>query len=445
MGRYLYIGRIPGRDFGFLLLAPTMDAPLPLAHRRRRRVRAAAAAVVAALIAVALAVVASRLDQRLSTVPRAQLWTGSVTRGDFAMRVQGAGVLRPEAVRWLTAESPGRVEAVLVKPGTRVTPDTVLVRLENLDLRLQTDEALRDVQASEAQALALEHQQGQDEFRLEQELSVLANDLADATRRATAYQEGAGLIVARNESERERDRAAALGEQVGLVRGKLDLLRRLGPRQLRAAEAQSAQLDRVRAVRQEMLERLLVRAPIPGSVQEMLVEPGQWVVPGAPVAKLRVSERLEAVVRIPADQVGAVQTGQRVIVRTTFGRGPAGSIEGRVRRIAPAAQESTVDVEVALDGALPESARADQTIDGSIETQLIPNALLLPRPVGLPLGDSVQLYRVDPATSTATRVTVTLGFVSTDTVQILGGLNEGEEIILSDMSRYAELGALRLD
>jgi HlyD family secretion protein len=177
----------------------------------------------------------------------------------------------------------------------------------------------------------------------------------------------------------------------------------------------------------------------------MLVEPGQWVVPGAPVAKLRVSERLEAVVRIPADQVGAVQTGQRVIVRTTFGRGPAGSIEGRVRRIAPAAQESTVDVEVALDGALPESARADQTIDGSIETQLIPNALLLPRPVGLPLGDSVQLYRVDPATSTATRVTVTLGFVSTDTVQILGGLNEGEEIILSDMSRYAELGALRLD
>jgi HlyD family secretion protein len=445
MGRYLYIGRIPGRDFGFLLLAPTMDAPLPLAHRRRRRVRAAAAAVVAALIAVALAVVASRLDQRLSTVPRAQLWTGSVTRGDFAMRVQGAGVLRPEAVRWLTAESPGRVEAVLVKPGTRVTPDTVLVRLENLDLRLQTDEALRDVQASQAQALALEHQQGQDELRLQQELSVLANDLADATRRATAYQDGAGLIVARNESERERDRAAALGEQVGLVRGKLDLLRRLGPRQLRAAEAQSAQLDRVRAVRQEMLERLLVRAPIPGSVQEMLVEPGQWVVPGAPVVKLRVSERLEAVVRIPADQVGAVQTGQRVIVRTTFGRGPAGSIEGRVRRIAPAAQESTVDVEVALDGALPESARADQTIDGSIETQLIPNALLLPRPVGLPLGDSVQLYRVDPATSTATRVTVTLGFVSTDTVQILGGLNEGEEIILSDMSRYAELGALRLD
>jgi HlyD family secretion protein len=422
-----------------------MDAPLPVAYRRRQRLRVGAGAVLAALLAASIGVLLSRLEQRLPAVSRAQLWTGSVTRGDFALRVQGAGVLRPEAVRWLTAESPGRVESVLVKPGTVVTTDDVLVRLENLDLQLQADEALRDVQAAEAQALALEHQQAQDALRLEQEISVLANDLADSTRRAAVYAEGAGLIVSRNESERERDRASALGEQVDLARDKLELLRRLGPRQLRAAQAQRAQLDRVRSVRREMLERLLVRASIAGTVQEILVEPGQWVVPGAPVAKLRVSDRLEAVLRIPADEVGAVRADQRVLVRTSFGRGPEGTIEGRVRRIAPTAQESTVDVEVALEGSLPDSARADQTIDGSIETRLLPNALSLPRPVGLPLGDSARLFRIDPATSTATRVSVTLGFVSSDAIQILGGLNEGEQVILSDMSRYAELEALRLD
>jgi HlyD family secretion protein len=420
-----------------------MDVPLPFAARRRLRVRVGA--VLAALIVTGLGIAASRLEQRLPAVPRTQLWTGSVIRGDFATRVQGTGVLRPEAVRWITAESPGRVEAVLVKPGLHVTPDSILVRLENLDLQLQADEALRDVQGAEAQTLALEHQQAQEALRLEQEISVLSNDLADATRRASAYQEVASLIVSRNESEQERDRAKALGEQVGLARGKLSLLRRLGPRQLRVAQAQSAQLDRVRSVRQEMLERLVVRAPIAGSVQEMLVEPGQWVVPGAPVAKLRVSERLEALLRIPADEVGAVQTGQRVLVRVGFGRGAESGITGKVRRIAPAAQQSTVDVEVALEGVLPESARADQTIDGSIETRLIPSALSLPRPVGLPLGDTARLFRVDPVTSTASRVTVTLGFVSTDAIQILSGLNEGEEIILSDMSRYAELDAVRLD
>lgn len=422
-----------------------MDAPLPAAYRRRQRVRTAAGAVFAALIAAAVGLSVSRLEQRLPSIARTQLWTGNVTRGDYAQRVQGAGVLRPEAVRWLTAESPGRVETVLVKPGTRVSTDDVLVRLENLDLQLQADEALRDRQAAEAQALALEHQQAQEALRLEQEISVLANDLADSTRRAGVYEEGAGLIVSRNESERERDRAVALGEQVGLAHGKLELLRRLGPRQLRAAQAQSAQLDRVRSVRQQMLERLLVRAPSAGTVQEILVEPGQWVVPGAPVAKLRISERLEAVLRISADEVGAVQPDQRVLIRTGFGRSADGTIAGRVRRIAPTAQDSTVDVEVALEGTLPESARADQTIDGSIETRLVPDALSLPRPVGLPLGGSVRLYRIDPSTSTAVRVSVTLGFVSSDTVQILGGLNEGDEVILSDMSRHIEHEAVSLD
>ena len=422
-----------------------MDAPLPLAVRRRRRARALAAVLLAACASIALAVSITRLGERVPSVSRAQLWTASVRRGDFAMQVQGAGILRPEELRWLTAESAGRVEGVIVKAGARVEPGTVIVRLENLDLQLQADEASRDVEAARAQALALEHQQARDELTLEQELGVLQNELADASRRASTFEQGAGLIVSRNESEREGERAAALTRQVQLARDKLALLRRLGPRQRDVAEAQRAQLDRVRAVRQEMLDRLLVRTPTRGTMQETLVEPGQWVLPGAAVAKLMVSERLEAVLRIPADEVGAVAPGQPVIVHTGFGRTAEGTIGGRVRRIAPAAQDSTVDVEVALDGVLPESARADQNIDGSIQTRLIADTLSLPRPVALPIASSAPLYRIDPAKGRATRVSVRLGLVSSDTVQILAGLDAGDEVILSDMSRYAEHETLQLD
>jgi HlyD family secretion protein len=422
-----------------------MDAPLPRGYLRKRRGRARAVTLLAVLVTLLFGAWVARLETRPPGLSRAQLWTGKVTRGDFAMRVQGAGVLRPEEVRWLTAESPGRVEAVLVKPGTRVTPETSVVRLENLDLRLQADQALRDVQAAQAQALALEHQQAQEELSLEQQLGLLRDNLSDASRRAAAYQEGAGLIVPRNDSERERDRAAALSEQVTLADGKLALLRRWGPRQRQVAEAQSAQLDRVYAVRRQMLDRLLVRAPADGTVQEMLVEPGQWVLPGAAVAKLRVSDRLEALLRIPADEVGAVTLGQRVLVRAGFGRAPEGNIPGSVRRIAPAAQESTVDVEVALEGPLPENARADQAVDGTIETRLIPSTLSLARPVNIPMGETVPLYRIDPATGLVHREQVKLGLVSTDSVQILAGLSEGDEIILSDLSRYSAHDTLRLE
>jgi HlyD family secretion protein len=422
-----------------------MDAPLPPAVRRRRRLRTLAAGTLAALAAVVLVTLATRLGQGLPRVARAQLWTASVRQGDFVLQVQGAGVLRPEQLRWLTAESAGRVEGVLVEAGARVEPETVIVRLENLDLRLQADEASRDVQAARAQALALEHEQAREAISLEQELGGLNNDLADAIRRAESYRQGEGLIVPRNESEREADRALALGRQVELARDKLALLRRLGPRQRDVAEAQRTQLERVHAVRREMLDRLLVRAPARGTVQEMLVEPGQWILPGAAVAKLMIGERLEAVLRIPADQVGAVAPGQAVTVYTGFGRAPEGAIGGRVRRVAPAAQDGTVDVEVALDGALPESARADQGIDGSIQTRLIENTLSLPRPVGLPVASSAPLYRIDEDTGRASRVNVRLGAVSSDAVQILGGLSAGDEVILSDMSGHAEHDVVQLD
>lgn len=422
-----------------------MDAPLPRVYLRKRKLRARALVLLAVLASTALVMLLLRWQARPPGVARAELWTGRVTRGELAVRVQGSGVLRAEALRWLTAESPGRVEAVLVKPGTRVPAQTVLVRLENLDLQLQTDEALRDVQGARAQELALEHQQAQTELDLSQQLGLLQNELSDATRRAAAYREGAGLIIARNESERESERALTLATQVGLAQDKLTLLRRLGPRQRQVSEAQRAQLERVHAVRQQMLERLLVRAPAEGIVQEVLVEPGQWVLPGAAVAKLRVSERLEAVLRIPADEVGAVVLGQHVLVRTSFARGQEGALPGQVRRIAPAAQQSTVDVEVALEGPLPESARADQTVDGTIETRRVPDTLSLPRPAGLPLSAVVPMYKIDPDTAIANRLSVTIGVVSTDRVQVLSGLNEGDEVILSDTSRHGERAALRIE
>jgi HlyD family secretion protein len=422
-----------------------MDVPLPRGLRRQRRLRTAVALGIGLSVLIGASVWVARLGAQLPSISKAQLWTGTAKRGSFVMRVQGAGTLRPEAVRWLTAESAGRVEAVLLKPGVQIERDTPIVRLENLDLQLQADEAERDVQAAEAQSLALEHQQAQEALRLAQEIEALRPVLADAERRASAYRASEGLIVPLHESALQQDRAAGLTRQLRLAQDKLDLLERLGPRQVAVAKEQIAQLGRVRSVRRQMLERLLVKAPIAGALQEVLVEPGQWVVPGATVAKLMVSERLEAVLRIPAEQVGAVAEGQRAEVRTGFGRAQEGLIAGHVRRVAPSAAQGTVDVEVALEGALTENARADQTIDGSIETKRIDNALTLPRPVGLPLGNAVDLYRVDPRTATAVRVRVQIGLVSTDSVEILAGLNEGDEVILSDMSRHASEPALRLE
>jgi HlyD family secretion protein len=417
-----------------------VDVPRP--QRRFRHAARLGLALAALFLLGGAALVVGRTPP-VPGVPRAELWTGVVTRGPFVVEVHGAGTLRPEAVRWLTAESSGRVAAVLLQAGTEVSPETPVVQLENLDLRLQADHARRDVQDARARALALERQNQSSELALLAELAGIHASLSDARRSATAYAGAVGEIVSFNESQRVADRVLELEERASLTESGLSLLRRMAPRELAAVRDQVQPLERVSDVRLQMLDRLEVRAGSSGQLQEVLVELGQWVVPGTQVAKVMLSRRLEAVLRIPADRAGQVRVGQRAEVRTSLGSSNR-NIPGRVRRVAPAAALGTVDVEVSLEGTLPENARADQDVDGLVETLHVESALQMPRSIGLPERGDAQLFRVD-AGGMAHRVRVRIGRRSVDAVEVLEGLEAGEVVVLSDMSRHLEVEAVMLE
>jgi multidrug efflux pump subunit AcrA (membrane-fusion protein) len=198
-------------------------------------------------------------------------------------------------------------------------------------------------------------------------------------------------------------------------------------------------------VRQELVERLTVRASAHGILQDVLVELGQWVVPGTVVAKVIVSRKLQAELAIPAEQAGAISVGQAAWTRTGPGDGARAPIPGRVRRVAPAAFEGNVHVEVAFDTELPDAVRPDQSVDGTIELERIEDTLHLARPLDLALGSSSSLFRIDASTGVARRVPVRTGRVSIDSVEVLGGLEPGDEVILSDMSRYAQVDRVRVE
>jgi HlyD family secretion protein len=386
---------------------------------------------------------ATRLEPRLETVERAAVWTGTVERSSFVVRVRGTGTLRPESIRWLTAESSGRVEEVLVKPGTAVERITPVVRLDNLDLELQAAQAERELLAARAQALELERQTRRERLALAAEVEGLRTSALDAERRAQAYADGAGAIVGHLDTVQARERALSLRHDQALAEQRRELLDELGPRELETLQQQATQLARVHEMRRQLVERLLVRAGASGILQDVLVELGQWVVPGAPVAKVIVDRQLEAELRVPAELAGAIAVGQTASVQT--GLGDATSIAGHVRRVAPAANQGTVLVEIALDGALPENARPDQNIDGSIETERTGPTLHMARPVDLGVSSTSSLFRLDPKTNIAARVEVRTGRVSVDRVEVLSGLQAGDQVILSDMSRYAHATALHVE
>ena len=122
-----------------------MDIQRPASVARVRRNRRIFWAVVGLVATGSVTVALARLKPAAPTVDRAAVWTDTVKRGPMVRNVRGLGTLVPEEIRWIPAETAGRVERILIRPGAIVTPDTIVLELSN---------------SSEAQALVeLEGQQ----------------------------------------------------------------------------------------------------------------------------------------------------------------------------------------------------------------------------------------------------------------------------------------------
>ena len=417
-----------------------MDIPRP-ELRQKARTRRIIYSSTAGLLVVAAAIGVYQLEPAAPAVPRASVWVDTVRQGELLRQVRGPGNLVPREIRWVPAQTAGRVERIVVRPGALVEADTVIVEMSNPDLLQQTEEARFAVQAAEA-------------------------DLADTELRLKSQQldQRAAIGVAKAEYESARLRAVSEGELVeeGIV-PEIDFQRsqllaeqfrlmleieeeRLGQfsatmdAQLAAVRARVEQARNAYARRLEQVEALTVVAGLAGVLQETRVEEGQRLELGANIARVARPDELQAELRIPETQARDIQLGQHVEVDTRNG-----IVEGRVTRIDPAVQGGTVQVDVELIGALPRGARPDLSVDGIIEIERVAQAVYTGRPAYGQADSTIGLFRLEPDGSHAVRVPVRIGRTSVNAIEIVQGLEPGDEVILSDTSSWDEYERIRLN
>jgi HlyD family secretion protein len=208
--------------------------------------------------------------------------------------------------------------------------------------------------------------------------------------------------------------------------------------QIAPQEADVAQRKAAYQLMARNLGDLKVRAGMNGVLQVVPVERGAQVGGGTQLARVADPARLKATIRVSETQTRDVRLGQTAEVDTRTGK-----VKGIVARIDPAAQNGTVGVDVTLQGPLPAGARADLSVDGTIELERLENVLKVQRPSFSQDNAPVQLYRVG-ANGEAVRVRVQLGVSSVAEVQIIEGLNEGDEVVLSDMAAYDAFDRVRI-
>ena len=397
--------------------------------RRRFRVPAAVA-VTLAMALVALAATRT-LRSAAPSVARNGLVVATVKRGPFEREVRAAGRLVPQETRWVTAVTPGRVDSIAQKPGAQVKPDTVILTLQNPDVLLASLEADRDVTTAEAAALELETRLGAQSITEEATVAGLEAELSNAERRAEVYGADMGLVVPKLDQTQMADRAQSLSRSLELARERVKLVNNKGQGAIAAWREQLARRKKVAEFRRMQVEALNVRAGGEGVLVDIAVEPGQWAPPGAVLANVVQPDRLKAELRIPEIQAKDVVLAMPAQIDTHNG-----IIPGRVIRIAAAARDGAVLVEVGLDGPLPAGARPQLNIDGTIRIETLPDAVFVDRPAAVLEGGPCRLFRLSPDGEHAERVAVTLGRASAISVEVRSGLSAGDRIIVSDTSTY---------
>jgi HlyD family secretion protein len=382
----------------------------------------------------------SQLRAAAPTVERGSVWLDTVKRGPMLRQVKGAGTLVPEYIRWLTADTAGRVERIHVRPGAPVQPDTLLLELSNPDVQLQALEAERQLASAEAELIALRTLLETQRISQEAALASLEAEAAHAGRQAQA---NVALLdrafVPTLEAQQTREKAGELSVRLELERKRLAVLQTSTRDQLSAQQGQIERLKAVARFRRTQVESMQVKAGEAGVLTELPLELGQWVTPGTVLAKVVKPERLKAELRIAETQARDIQVGQRAQVDTRNG-----VVEGQVSRVAPAASQGTVRVEVSLPEQLPRGARPDLTVEGTVELERLGDVLFVGRPAGAQPNSTMALFRLMPDSDEAVRIPVQLGRGSVNSIEVVQGLTEGDQVVLSDMTAWDAVDRVRV-
>jgi HlyD family secretion protein len=421
-----------------------MDISRPDIKRKKTR-RQIAVGIVAVIVLAGVAFAVSRLKPAAPSVERGTVWTDTVKRGPLLVQVRGLGTLVPreDSIQLIPAQTDATVVRIRVLPGTKVTPDTILMDLADPELQQKLLDAQLQLKAAQSDYKSLQ--------------ATLQSTLMDKKAAAAAV----------NSAYTQDDLQAKTDKQLydlGVISGltynaskntadQLTIQQKISQEQIAvntsAIEVQLAsqrtKIDQARALLdlyEKQEQALQVRAGIAG-VMATLATPiavGQHVATGTSVAEVVQLDKLKATLNIAETQAHDILLDQPAEVDTHNGIVP-----GHVSRIDPTVLNGTRAVDVTLDGPLPPGAVPQLSVDGTIDLQRMKDVLFVGRPAFGNANSTISLFKVDPDGKGAVRVPVKVGQASVNEIQVLDGLHEGDTVILSDMSRWDNFNRIRLE
>ena len=416
-----------------------MDIQRP-SNARTKKIKRAIYVTVAVVVIAGVTLGLSRLKPAAPSVDRGTVWTDTVKRGPMLREVRGLGTLVPLDIHWIPAQTAARVDKIVIRPGHLVEPNTVI--LEMVDPAVQRDllDAESAYKAAEADLANMKVQVDSDLMNQKANEANVRSDYEQARlQHEVDLKLKAEGITSEHTEQLSKVREDQLKIRLGLEEDRTKISAESAAARVQAQQAHVDQAKATYELRKDQADALHVRAGITGVLQLLPVDVGQSVAVGTNLARVADPKKLKAEIKIAETQAKDITIGQNATVDTRNG-----IVKGHVIRIDPSVVNGTVTVDVGIDDPLPVGARADLSVDGTIELENLKDVLYVGRPVHGQTDATISLFKVLPDDSDAVRTNVKLGRNSVNTVEILSGLQVGDKVILSDMSQWDNVDRIRL-
>jgi HlyD family secretion protein len=347
----------------------------------------------------------------------------------------------PEDIRWLPANTEGRVEKINIWPGTPVEPDSVILELSSPELEQAAHDAESKASAAEADLTSIRATLQREVLDQESKTTAAHSAYEQAKmERQTNDQLAKNGLIAVLDYKKSKIKEEETEKSDEIEQKRLQFERDSIEPQLASRQAAVDQAKQLAKLRLDQVEALHVKAGMSGVLQQLPVQIGQRLKIGDNLARVADPKKLKAQVKIAETQAKDIQINQKAVIDTRNG-----TVNGHVTRVDPAVEQGTVTVDVAFDEPLPKGARPDLSVDGTIELERLDNVVYVGRPAFGQENNTVGMFKLVSGSSDAVRTPVKLGKSSVNTIEILSGLQPGDQVILSDTSAWDGHDRIRLN
>ncbi len=380
-----------------------------------------------------------------TVVAASQLQIATVEQADFVVKIRGFGRLKPKYQRYLTNTDTAMVEAIHVYPGTIVKKDTVILSLVNPQQAQRLSVARLELARQKASVNEQRINQQSELLERQANLAILKSELQSAELRVDAesklIEQG---IVSSLDYKRSVLNVAQLTERVSIEQQRLAQLKEMHLQRSKIQQELLSQFELNYQVEQHAFDQLQITAGIDGMLQELNVELGQNLVPGSRLAVVGSNKALKAELSVKQADAEKVALNMAAKVNT-FSQASHSEVDAKVTRIDPIVTDGRVIIELDLQGTLPANARPDLSIEGYVISNIIPNALTINVPQKAQAYSEATLFKLNPNTQLATPTNIEFGTLSDNQIQLLSGATVGEQLIISDLSKWQHLATIKIE